>query len=102
MQGRDIVVSVEDGGPGISQQDLPHIFEKYFRASGTRKKEGLGIGLYGARLLVQAHGGRIWADSALGEGTTSHVALPDRARGGGLPSLNMILTLNFVTESSPG
>jgi signal transduction histidine kinase len=76
VQGRDIVVSVADGGPGISKQDLPHVFEKYFRASATRKKEGLGIGLYGTRLLVQAHGGRIWVDSALGKGTTFYVALP--------------------------
>jgi signal transduction histidine kinase len=76
VQGGNIVVSVADGGPGISQQDLPHIFEKYFRASATRAKEGLGIGLYGTRLLVQAHGGRIWVESALGKGTTFFVALP--------------------------
>ena len=89
LQGDDIVVSVADGGPGISPQDLPHIFGKYFRASATRSKEGLGIGLYGTRLLVQAHGGRIWVDSALGKGTTFYVALPaaqsedrqDAARG---------------------
>jgi K+-sensing histidine kinase KdpD len=75
-QDGNIVVSVADRGPGISQQDLPHIFEKYYRASGTQKKEGLGIGLYSARLLVQAHGGRIWAESAPGKGTTFYVALP--------------------------
>jgi signal transduction histidine kinase len=72
----DVVVSVADGGPGISRQDLPHIFEKYYRASGAQKREGLGIGLYGTRLLVQGHGGRIWVDSALGKGTTFYVALP--------------------------
>ena len=71
-----IILSVADCGPGISQQDLPHIFEKYFRASAARTKEGLGIGLYATRLLVQAHGGRIWVNSALGEGTTFYVALP--------------------------
>jgi len=76
VQGREVVVSVADGGPGISQQDLPRLFEKYFRASSTREKEGLGIGLYATRLLVQAHGGRIWADSAIGKGTTFYVALP--------------------------
>jgi signal transduction histidine kinase len=75
-QERDVVVSVADRGPGISARDLPHIFEKYYRASGARKREGLGIGLYSTRLLVQAHGGRIWVDSALGKGTTFHVALP--------------------------
>jgi len=76
VQGREVVVSVADGGPGISQQDLPHLFDKYFRASGTREKEGLGIGLYATRLLVQAHGGRIWVDSSVGRGTTFYVALP--------------------------
>jgi signal transduction histidine kinase len=76
VQEGNIVVSVADGGPGISPQDLPHLFEKYFRASAARSKEGLGIGLYGTRLLVQAHGGRIWVDSTLGKGTTFYVALP--------------------------
>ena len=76
QDGNSAVISVADCGPGISQRDLPHIFEKYYRASGTRKKEGLGIGLYGTRLLVQAHGGRIWVDSALDKGTTFYVALP--------------------------
>ena len=74
--GREVVVSVADRGPGISPQDLPHLFEKYFRASATRTKEGLGLGLYSTRLLVEAHGGRIWADSVVGRGTTFHVALP--------------------------
>jgi signal transduction histidine kinase len=74
-QDRDVVLSVADGGPGISPEDLPHLFEKYFRASGTREKEGLGLGLYSTRLLVEAHGGRIWVDSAVGRGTTFHVAL---------------------------
>jgi signal transduction histidine kinase len=72
----DLVVSVADSGPGISQQDLPHIFEKYYRAKGAQKREGLGIGLYSTRLLVQAHGGRIWVDSTPGKGTTFYVALP--------------------------
>jgi K+-sensing histidine kinase KdpD len=76
VQGGEVVVSVAAGGPGISQLDLPRLFEKYFRASGTRGKEGLGIGLYATRLLVQAHGGRIWVDSTVGKGTTFYVALP--------------------------
>ena len=76
VQGGDVVASVADRGPGISQQDLPRIFDKYFRASGARKQEGLGLGLYATRLLVKEHGGRIWVDSADGKGTTFHVALP--------------------------
>jgi K+-sensing histidine kinase KdpD len=76
VQGRDLVASVADRGPGISQQDLPRIFDKYYRASGARKQEGLGLGLYATRLLVQEHGGRVWVDSAVGKGTTFYVALP--------------------------
>ena len=76
VQGGDVVASVADRGPGISQQDLPRIFDKYYRASGARKQEGLGLGLYATRLLVQEHGGRVWVDSAVGKGTTFYVALP--------------------------
>jgi signal transduction histidine kinase len=80
-QGRNVVVTIADRGPGISQQDLPHIFDKYYRASGSRKKEGLGIGLYSTRLLVQLHGGRVWVESELGKGTTFYVALPTASSG---------------------
>jgi signal transduction histidine kinase len=76
VRERDLVVSVADSGPGISQQDLPRIFQKYFRAKGAQKRDGLGIGLYSTRLLVQAHGGRIWVESTPGKGTTFYVALP--------------------------
>jgi signal transduction histidine kinase len=76
LQGREIVVSVSDSGPGIAAEDLPRIFEKYYRTSAARTKEGLGLGLYATRLLVQEHGGRVWVESVLGEGTTFHVALP--------------------------
>ena len=80
--GREVVISVSDSGPGIAPEDLPHLFEKYFRASGARTQEGLGLGLYSTRLLVQEHGGRVWVESEAGEGTTFHVALPI---GGGPP-----------------
>jgi K+-sensing histidine kinase KdpD len=92
VQDREVVVSVADRGPGISQQDLPHIFEKYYRTSDAQKREGLGIGLYGTRLLVQAHGGRIWVESLVGKGTTFYVAMPsvprsdERATAAGAPS----------------
>jgi signal transduction histidine kinase len=102
VQDGQLVVSVADRGPGIAPRDLPHLFEKYFRAGGSPKKEGIGLGLYATRLLVQVHGGRIWVESALGEGTTFYVALPpathaaervpkeaqgpsDAARGGAVP-----------------
>ncbi|MFT3915208.1 MAG: ATP-binding protein [Anaeromyxobacteraceae bacterium] len=71
-----VVLTVADEGPGIAPDELPNVFRKYFRARGASEKEGLGLGLYISRLLVEAHGGRIWATSTVGHGTTVHVALP--------------------------
>lgn len=72
----EVVVSVRDRGTGIGPEDLPHIFQKYYRAGDARQREGLGLGLYISRLLVEAHGGRIWAESTPGQGSTFHVAIP--------------------------
>lgn len=71
-----VLVSVRDEGPGIGAEDLPHIFEKYYRAKGAAAQEGLGLGLYISRLLVEAHAGRIWAESEPGKGSTFNVSLP--------------------------
>ncbi len=75
----DVVVSVTDHGHGIAPEDLPRIFERFYRGSASRQS-GLGLGLYVARLLVEAHGGSIWADSRPGEGSTVTFTLP-QARG---------------------
>jgi len=73
-----IVVSVQDTGTGISQADLPHIFERLYRADRSRSRVtgGSGLGLSIAKSLVEAHGGEIWALSAVGEGTTISFSLP--------------------------
>jgi signal transduction histidine kinase len=71
-----VVVSVHDEGAGIPADELPHVFEKFFRAKAAQTQQGLGLGLYITRILVEAHGGRIWAESALGKGTTFNVAIP--------------------------
>lgn len=74
----DVVISIADEGIGISPEDLIPIFEKYFRvrsASGYHVG-GTGLGLPVARAIVEAHGGRIWIDSKLAEGTTVHFSLP--------------------------
>ncbi len=70
------LLAVVDRGVGITPEDLPHVFERFFRARGARRPEGLGLGLYITRLLVFAHGGRIEAESRLGRGTTLRVFLP--------------------------
>ena len=60
----ELVFSVSDEGPGISQQDLPRVFERFYRHGGN----GLGLGLHISKAIIDAHGGRIWADSEPGKG----------------------------------
>jgi len=77
QQGNEIVTSVRDQGPGISPADLPNLFQRYRRAVAPQApQEGLGLGLYITRKLVEAHGGRIWVESELGVGSTFSFTLP--------------------------
>ncbi len=73
---REVVISVIDHGIGIPAEALPHLFEKYFRTEAGKQRGGLGLGLYLSRLIVEAHGGRIWAASVLGKGSTVSFSLP--------------------------
>jgi signal transduction histidine kinase len=70
-----VAVSVADKGEGIPGSDLPRIFTKFFRRAETRPT-GSGLGLWITRGLVEAHGGRLTADSAPGEGSTFRFTLP--------------------------
>jgi PAS domain S-box-containing protein len=70
------IVSVADQGIGIAPEDLSHLFEKDYRAQTVEQIAGNGLGLYSSRLIVEAHGGRIWAESTLGIGSTFTFALP--------------------------
>jgi PAS domain S-box-containing protein len=72
----EVVIAVRDRGVGVPREELPHLFERYFRARTGKRMEGLGLGLFIARLLVEAHGGRIWVDSEVGRGSTFAFALP--------------------------
>jgi len=76
--GTDATVSITDRGVGIADTDLPHLFEKYYRTDHTAPVGGLGLGLYISRLIIMAHGGRIWAESVKGTGSTFHFTLPLR------------------------
>lgn len=71
----DVEVSVRDFGSGISAEDLSHLFERFFRVAGTQQ-EGIGLGLYITKHLVEAHGGHIRVDSTPGVGSTFAFTLP--------------------------
>lgn len=73
-----ITLYVRDQGVGISQADRERIFERFYRVDGTlrRKTQGTGLGLYLTKAIVEAHGGRIWVDSAPGKGSTFYFSLP--------------------------
>jgi signal transduction histidine kinase len=74
---QEAVIAVADRGNGIASEDLPHVFERGYRSSWARRRaDGLGLGLYITRLLVDSLGGRVWAESRLGFGSTFSVALP--------------------------
>jgi signal transduction histidine kinase len=72
-----VLVSVADTGSGIAPEVLPHVFERYFTTA--RGQGGTGLGLYIAKGIVQAHGGRIWATSEPGKGSTFSFVLPKPA-----------------------
>lgn len=76
--GDRVLMNVTDTGMGISSDDLGHIFQKFYRAdnSDTRTIGGTGLGLYLVKQRVEAMGGRVWAESAFGEGSTFYVSLP--------------------------
>lgn len=74
-RGEEIEVSVADTGSGMSEADLARIFEPYWQAQRTASL-GAGLGLKIAKGIVEAHGGRIWVESALGHGTTFFFTLP--------------------------
>ncbi|MHB8105702.1 MAG: sensor histidine kinase, partial [Dehalococcoidales bacterium] len=76
VHDKELYVQVIDRGIGISQADIPAIFDRSYRGANRGDAAGSGLGLYICRQIIEAHGGRIWADSAEGEGSTFTFSLP--------------------------
>jgi two-component system phosphate regulon sensor histidine kinase PhoR len=74
----EVEISVIDNGIGIPKEDLPRIFERFYRVDKGRSQElgGTGLGLSIVKHLISAHGGRVWAESQFGEGSTFYFTLP--------------------------
>jgi len=75
-KGKQIVVRVQDTGPGVARDEQQRIFEKFTRASLADRPKGLGLGLSFCKLAIEAHGGRIWVDSEPGKGSNFYFRLP--------------------------
>ncbi len=72
----EVVLAIADTGIGIPAEDVPRIFERFYKADRARAEQGTGLGLAIAKHLVQTHGGRIWAESVEGQGSTFFFSLP--------------------------
>ncbi|MBN2462116.1 MAG: HAMP domain-containing protein [Dehalococcoidia bacterium] len=76
LSENSVLVKVSDTGVGISREDLPRVFERFYKADKARVGEGAGLGLAIAKHVVQAHGGNIWVESKEGKGSTFFFDLP--------------------------
>jgi two-component system, OmpR family, phosphate regulon sensor histidine kinase PhoR len=71
-----IKVAVKDHGPGIAKEQLPFIFDRFFRAEKTMNLEGIGLGLFLCKQIIHAHNGNVWAESEEGKGSTFYFSVP--------------------------
>jgi two-component system sensor histidine kinase KdpD len=76
QSGESVLVTITDHGPGITAEALPLIFERFYRVRSEKTVTGSGLGLYICRQIIQAHRGKIWAESTPGEGTAFYIELP--------------------------
>ena len=77
-EGKHAHLTVNNGGPAIEAEDVKHLFDRFYRTDKARSREetgGFGLGLAIAKSIVEAHGGKIWAESTDADGTTFHVVI---------------------------
>jgi two-component system sensor histidine kinase KdpD len=79
---RSVRIAFHDQGPGIDSDSLPFIFDRFYRARNEKTITGTGLGLYICKQIIEAHRGKIWAESAPGQGTTFFIELPINSSSG--------------------
>ena len=93
LNGDEALFTIADTGPGIPPENLPHLFDRFWQARETRRA-GAGLGLYIAKGIIEAHGGRLWVESKLGAGTTFFFTLPRT------PALQSLVMMNSGAPSN--
>jgi PAS domain S-box-containing protein len=78
----DLLFQVSDRGIGMSKETLKHLFERFYRSEDKLARGGTGLGLYISKQIIEAHGGRIWVESKINEGSTFSFSLPINGKGG--------------------
>jgi signal transduction histidine kinase len=76
LETENVIIWVQDSGPGIPAEEKEHIFDKFTRLNPKGSQKGFGLGLAYCRLAIEGHGGRIWVDSELGKGSRFSFTLP--------------------------
>jgi signal transduction histidine kinase len=76
LLGDEIKISVQDEGPGIPAEDIDRIFDQFYRVPNTRHREGLGLGLYISKEIIEGHSGKIRVESKEGSGSTFYIVFP--------------------------
>jgi len=78
-EASQVLFAVKDQGPGIPPEDLPHLFEFFYRGKAATGEEGFGLGLATVKRIIESHAGRLWVDTAPGQGATFYFTLPKEA-----------------------